>query len=112
MPQSGPTGPDLTGVIADAERAELPYVVIGGFSVIFHGARPCHQGFRSPLDFETVAERADWVDWHGKKIRIASLPSVVGFKRLAGRDRDREDLHELEKLYGDLPVEPVPGLDS
>jgi hypothetical protein len=170
MPQSEPTGPDLTGVIADADRAGLPYVVIGGFSVAFHGhistlqdsdllipdgpeadaavlrfleltsARRfsddhvlteddvrgaerlrivCRHGIVGlmrgglpPLDFETVAERADWIDWHGKKIRIASLSSIVGFKRLAGRDRDLEDLHELEKLYGNLPVEPIPGLDS
>jgi hypothetical protein len=30
-------GPDLAGVIADANAAELPYVVIGGFAVIAHG---------------------------------------------------------------------------
>jgi hypothetical protein len=170
MPQSEPTGPDLTGVIADAERAKLPYVVIGGFSVAFHGhinTRPdsdllipdgpdadaaalrfleltdarrigddqvlaaddvnrsehlrvicCHgivglmRGGLPPLDFETVAERAEWIDWRGRKIRVASLSSVVGFKRLAGRDRDQEDLHELEKLYGELPIEPIPGLDT
>lgn len=170
MPQSEPTGPDLKGVIADADRARLPYVVIGGFSVIFHGhvratkdsdllvpdgpdadaavlrfleladARrfsddkvltaddvngsehlriACRHGIVDvmrgglpPLDFHTVAERAEWIDWHGQKVRVASLPSVVGFKRLAGRDRDREDLNELEKLYGELPIEPIPGLDT
>jgi hypothetical protein len=170
MPQSEPTGPDLTGVVADADRARLPYVVIGGFSVIFHGhvratkdsdllvpdgphadaavlrfleladgrrfsddkvleandvngsehlRIACRHGIVDvmrgglpPLDFETVAERAEWIDWHGRSIRVAALPSVVGFKRLAGRDRDREDLLELEKLHGELPIEPIPGLDS
>jgi hypothetical protein len=37
MPPSEPTGPDLAGVVADAEAAGLEYVVIGGFSVIYHG---------------------------------------------------------------------------
>src|SRR5690349_16960618 len=31
------SGPDLDGVIADANEVGLPYVVIGGFSVIAHG---------------------------------------------------------------------------
>lgn len=30
-------GPDLAGVIVDANAAGLPYVVIGGFAVIAHG---------------------------------------------------------------------------
>jgi hypothetical protein len=32
-----PSGPDLTGVVADAQAVGLKHVVIGGFSVIFHG---------------------------------------------------------------------------
>jgi len=46
-------------------------------------------------------------------MRIASLRSLVGFKRLAHRpDPDRMDLSELEAIYGELPVEPIPGLDA
>lgn len=37
MPQDEPTGPDLEGVIADANAVGLECVVIGGFSVIYHG---------------------------------------------------------------------------
>jgi len=37
MLQGEPTGPDLSGVIADANAAGLDFVVIGGFSVIYHG---------------------------------------------------------------------------
>lgn len=37
MPRDELSGPDLDGVIADANAAGLPYVVIGGFSVIAHG---------------------------------------------------------------------------
>jgi hypothetical protein len=40
------------------------------------------------------------------------LRSVVGFKRLAGRPQDKRDLEELEDLYGELPMDPIPGLDS
>ena len=37
MPQDEPTGPDLAGVVADARVVGLECVVIGGFSVIYHG---------------------------------------------------------------------------
>jgi hypothetical protein len=37
MPQDELSGPDLDGVVADANAVGLDYVVIGGFSVIFHG---------------------------------------------------------------------------
>jgi hypothetical protein len=43
---------------------------------------------------------------------VAALPSVVGFKRLAGRPQDKMDLAELEAIYGELPLDPIPGLDS
>ncbi len=39
--------------------------------------------------------------------------AVVRFlKRLAGRPQDRLDLSELEAIHGELPLEPIPGLDS
>jgi hypothetical protein len=37
MPPDELSGPDLDGVVADANAVGLPYVVIGGFSVIVHG---------------------------------------------------------------------------
>src|SRR6478735_12722085 len=37
MPRDELSGPDLDGVVADANAVGLPYVVIGGFSVIAHG---------------------------------------------------------------------------
>jgi hypothetical protein len=170
MSPDEPSGPDLAGVVADADAVELPYVVIGGFSVIFHGyvratkdsdllvpdgpdaddavlrflrrteARRlrddatltdakvaagehlrvnCRHGIIDilrgglpPLDYETVSSRAETIEWGGRTIRIASLPSVVGFKRLAGRPQDRLDLSELEAIHGELPIDPIPGLDS
>lgn len=170
MPQNEPSGPDLAGVIADANSAGLKHVVIGGFSVIFHGyvratrdsdllvpdgkeademilrfldvadGRRLSDGKKltidditdaeqlrvssrrgiidiirggsPPLDFDTVFDRADAVDWEGQTVRVAALPSVVGFKRLARRPQDRVDLEELKAIHGDLPVEPIPGLDS
>jgi len=169
MSQAELSGPDLVGVVADADAVGLPYVVIGGFSVIFHGyvratkdsdllvpdgpetnhsilrfldriearrfkddgavsaaevAAEEHlrvnsrhgiidvmRGGAPPLDFETVSGRADTIEWRGHEIRVASLPSVVGFKRLAGRLQDRLDLTELEAIHGELPLEPIPGLD-
>lgn len=48
----------------------------------------------------------------GQPIRVAGLASIVGFKRLAGRPQDKIDLTELEAIYGELPVGPIPGLDA
>jgi hypothetical protein len=170
MSQDEPSGPDLVGVIADANSAGLEHVVIGGFSVIFHGyvratrdsdllvpdgkeadetilrfleladARRLSDGRKltiddvvnaehlrvnsrhgiidiirggsPPLDFDTVSDRANTTEWKGQMVRVAALSSVVGFKRLAKRPQDRVDLEELEAIHGDLPVEPIPGLDS
>lgn len=164
-----PTGPDLDGVIADANAVGLDYVVIGGFAVIYHGhiratrdsdllipdgpeadaavlrflerieARRLQdgkiltpediasaeslrvnsrhgivdilRGGLPPLDYDTVAEDAEKTDWDGQTVRVAALRSLVGFKRLAGRPQDGTDLTELEAIYGELPVEPIPGLD-
>jgi hypothetical protein len=164
------SGPDLAGVVSDAEAAGLPYVVIGGFSVIANGylratedsdllvpdgaaadeaivrfldiakARRLHddkhldaedvaaadhlrvmtrhgivdllRGGAPPLDFETVSNEAFELAFGKQNVRVASLRSVVGFKRLADRPRDRNDLAELESLHGELPVDPIPGLDD
>ena len=169
MPQDEPTGPDLEGVVADANAVGLECVVIGGFSVIYHGhiratkdsdllvpdgpeadnaigrfldraeatrlydgkhltpediAGAQHlrvssrhgiidlmRGGLPPLDYDTVAQRAENTVWDGQAVRIAALPSVVGFKRLAGRPQDRKDLADLEAIYGELPIEPIPGID-
>lgn len=70
------------------------------------------RGGTAPFDFDTVFDRADSIEWRGHEIRVASLPSVVGFKRLAGRPQDRLDLTELEAIHGELPLEPIPGLDA
>ena len=37
MPHQEPSGPDLEGVVADANAVGLPCVVIGGFSVVANG---------------------------------------------------------------------------
>ena len=51
-------------------------------------------------------------DYGGVEFRVAGLSSIVAFKRLAGRPRDRNDLAELEEIHGELPIEPLPGLDD
>jgi hypothetical protein len=170
MPRDELSGPDLDGVVADANAVGLPYVVIGGFSVIAHGyvratkdsdllvpddpeaneaivrflerieATRLPDGERlsadevekvdnlrvrsrrgivdllrgglPPLDYETVAARAIKLDRDGQTAPFASLRSIVGFKRLADRGQDRLDLENLERINGELPIDPIPGLDS
>lgn len=77
-----------------------------------HGIVDLLRGGVPPLDFETVARGADTVEFEGQTIRVASLSSIVGFKRLAGRPQDKVDLTELEQIHGELPIDPIPGLDT
>lgn len=70
------------------------------------------RGGLAPLDYDTVEERAMPADYGGVKCLVASLQTIVGFKRLAGRPRDRRDLEELKAFHGELPIEPIPGLDT
>lgn len=169
MPRDEPSGPDLDGVVADANAAGLKYVVIGGFSVMAngfiratkdsdllvpdgpatdaailrffkrieatrlrdgkvltkaevtdaqhlrvdsrHGIVDVMRGGLPPLDYDTVVNEAIEAEIDGQPARIAGLRSIVGFKRLAGRPQDRRDLEELESFHGELPIEPIPGLD-
>jgi hypothetical protein len=170
MPRDELSGPDLDGVVADANAVGLRYVVIGGFSVIAHGylratkdsdllvpdgpqadeaihrflerieatrladgrrlapadidgaqhlrVRSRHgiidvmRGGLPPLDYDTVAAGAITLDRKGEPAPFASLRSLVGFKRLAGRGQDRIDLENLERVHGELPIDPIPGLDD
>jgi hypothetical protein len=165
-----PSGPDLAGVVADANAVGLPYVVVGGFSVIAngylrstkdsdllvpdgheadeailrfldrvqatriydgkalaakdvadahhlrvnsrHGIIDIIRGGLPPLDYDTVAKEAQTIEVGGRPAPVAALRSIVGFKRLAGRPRDRSDLEELKAFHGELPIDPIPGLDT
>lgn len=70
------------------------------------------RGGLPPLDYETVEKRAMRADYGGVEFLVAGLSSIVGFKRLADRPRDRNDLIGLEEIHGELPIEKIPGLDS
>jgi hypothetical protein len=65
-----------------------------------------------PVDFASVAGSAIELTYRGQPARVASLASLVAFKRIAGRPRDQLDLVELERIHGQLPIEPIPGLDD
>lgn len=76
-----------------------------------HGIVDLLRGGLPPLDYKSVAADAMEADVGGQPARIANLRSIVGFKRLAGRPQDKRDLEELEAFHGELPIEPIPGLD-
>jgi len=91
-------GPDLAGVVADANAVGLKYVVIGGFAKVLtadavagahhlrvdsrHGVIDIMRGGLPPLDYETVSAGAEEGTWRESQFRVAALRSVVGFKRL------------------------------
>ncbi len=70
------------------------------------------RGGLAPLDYDTVEQRAIRADYGGVEFLLAGLSSIVGFKRLADRPRDRNDLIGLEEIHGELPFDPIPGVDS
>jgi len=65
-----------------------------------------------PVDFASVSGTAIQLTFHDQPARVASLASLVALKRIAGRPRDQLDLTELERIHGELPIQPIPGLDS
>lgn len=65
-----------------------------------------------PLDFDTVKRKAIAAEYDDVRFLVAGLASVVGFKRLAGRVRDEHELAGLAEVHGELPIEPIPGLDT
>jgi hypothetical protein len=86
-------------------RAHLRATTEAGIIDVLRGGLP-------PLDFETVRAGAMPADYGGVRIWVAGLRSIVGFKRLADRPRDRNDLIGLAEIHGDLPIDPIPGLDD
>jgi hypothetical protein len=70
------------------------------------------RGGLPPLDYRTVEQRAMRAGADGAEFLVAGLSSIVGFKRLADRPQDRNDLERLTEIHGELPVEPIPGLDT
>ncbi len=70
------------------------------------------RGGLAPLDYDTVERTAIRADYGGIELLLAGLNSIVGFKRLADRPRDRNDLIGLEEIHGELPLDPIPGVDS
>jgi len=70
------------------------------------------RGGLPPLDYDTVEERAMQVEYGGVEFLVAGLSSIVGFKRLADRPRDRNDLIGLTEVHGELPIDSIPGLDT
>jgi hypothetical protein len=70
------------------------------------------RGGLPPLDFDTVREHAIEANLGAGLFYVASLASIVGFKRLADRPQDRNDLIGLAEIHGELPVDQIPGLDT
>lgn len=57
----------------------------------------------SPLSFGELLDRAEIRRVDGVEAPICSLADLVALKRLAGRERDLVDLHDLEVAHGELP---------
>ena len=100
--------PELDVAVAAMVEAGARFVVVGGFSVIANRFIRATED----VDFLVPDDAANDRRVLAALIQLAGLSSIVGFKRLAGRPRDRNDLLGLAEIHGELPVEPIPGLDS
>jgi hypothetical protein len=87
------------------DQAHLRTKTRAGVIDILRGGLP-------PLDYDTVEERAMRAGHGGVEFLVAGLSSIVSFKRLANRPRDRNDLIGLAEIHGELPDESIPGLDT
>lgn len=87
------------------EQAHLRVLTDGGLVDLIREGEP-------PLDFASIEPAALRADLGAGEFLISGLRTVVAMKRLAGRPRDLNDLAELEAEHGELPVDPVPGLDD
>lgn len=56
-----------------------------------------------PLSFAELFARAETRRVDGVQAPICSLADLVALKRIAGRERDLVDLHDLEAAHGELP---------
>jgi hypothetical protein len=56
-----------------------------------------------PLSFAELSARAEIRRVDGVEAPICSLADLVALKRIAGRERDLVDLHDLEAAHGELP---------
>lgn len=52
----------------------------------------------NPINFEKAYLRRETINVLDIKIDIASLDDLIEMKKLAGRERDMEDIHHLEKI--------------
>lgn len=98
-----PERPFAAGDLTDREHSRL-WTRVGLVDLLREGA--------PPLDFATVRDNAHEADLGAGRFHVAGLSSVVALKRLAGRPRDRADLEELREIHGELPEDPLPGVDS
>lgn len=86
-------------------RAHLRARTDAGMVDVMRGGLP-------PLDYDTVAAEAMRADYNDVEFLVAGLRSIVGFKRLSDRPRDRNDLLGLAEIHGELPEDPLPGVDT
>lgn len=68
-----------------------------------HGELDLLAELMPPLSFVELCARAETRRVDGVDALICSLADLVALKRIAGRERDLVDLHDLEIAHGELP---------
>lgn len=116
-------------LVRDAGRDpdELRYVLIGGVALIRHGVVRATRHVDAVFDPDSVnVERIVLLSSSGGRLvptvrrsekawplhtPICSLADLVALKRVAGRERDRVDLADLEAAHGELPTVAIQASD-
>jgi predicted nucleotidyltransferase len=77
-----------------------------------HGELDLLAELSPPLSFAELSDRAEIRRVDGVEALICSLADLVALKRIAGRERDLVDLHDLETAHGELPDSRTQALGS
>ena len=83
-PQTEPSGPDLDGVVADANAVGLAYVVIGGFSVIANGYVRATKTPTCWCPTAPMPTRPSCVSWSASKADALRDGKVLAAEDVAG----------------------------
>ncbi len=92
------TRPDGTAVPADSVAPGRTIHLLTP-----HGELDLLAELSPPLSFAELSARAEARRVDGVEAPICSLADLVALKRIAGRERDLADLHDLEAAHGQLP---------
>jgi hypothetical protein len=61
---------------------------------------PVNLFLKAPFDFQMESKKAEMIEFvRGLMVPVISLETLIAMKTGTGRERDREDLHHLQRIH-------------